>query len=169
MKRIEIIETELVGVKLIKPLSNFEDFRGTFLETWNANEYEQLGVTFVEDDVCVSSKNVLAGLHGDEQTWKLMATLLGKTYNVVLNCDPQSPQFHKWQAFVLSQQNQLQLLVPPKFANGCLVLSDIAVRTYKQSEYYNRRKQFTIRWNDPELNIYWPCSNPIQSLRDSTA
>jgi dTDP-4-dehydrorhamnose 3,5-epimerase len=85
---------------------------------------------------------------------------------VVVNWDKASLQFGKWKSFVLSDQNRLQVLVPPKFGNGHVVLSELAIFHYKQSSYYDRASQFTILWNDPKLNIWWPIKNPIVSRRD---
>jgi dTDP-4-dehydrorhamnose 3,5-epimerase len=72
-------------------------------------------------------------------------------------------------SFVLSEQNRQQVLIPPKFGNGHVVLSDQAIFHYKQSTYYNREGQFTLLWNDPTLNISWPVSDPILSDRDRGA
>jgi dTDP-4-dehydrorhamnose 3,5-epimerase len=83
-----------------------------------------------------------------------------------VNWDEASQQFGKWETFELSEENHLQVLIPPKFGNGHLVLSDQAIFHYKQSTYYNRVGQFTLMWDDPRLNIPWPVKNPILSKRD---
>ena len=165
---IEVSKTKLDGVLLIKPPTIFEDFRGTYVETYNEKLYYEAGikVKFVQDDISVSSQNVLRGIHGDSKTWKLISCLYGKFYLVVVNWDNSSPQFGQWESFVLSDQNRLQVLVPANFGNGHLVLSELAIFHYKQSTYYNRATQFTMRWNDPKLNIWWPIQNPIVSKRD---
>lgn len=165
---MEVGKTKLDGVLLIKPPTIFEDFRGTYVEIYNEMLYTEAGikVEFVQDDVSISSKHVLRGIHGDGGTWKLISCLYGKFYLVVVNWDETSPQFGEWDSFVLSDQNRLQVLVPAKFGNGHLVLSDLAIFHYKQSAYYNRAGQFTLLWNDPKLNIWWPVKNPIVSRRD---
>ncbi len=165
---MEVSKTKLDGVLLIKPPTIFEDFRGIYVETYNEKLYTEAGikVKFVQDDIAVSSQNVLRGMHGDGETWKLVSCLDGKFYLVVVNWDDASPQFGKWESFVLSDQNRLQVLVPPKFGNGHLVLSEQTIFHYKQSTYYNRAGQFTLLWNDPRLNIWWPIKNPIVSKRD---
>ena len=165
---MEICKTKLDGVLLIKPPTIFEDFRGTYVEIHNEKLYNEAGikVKFVQDDISVSSRHVLRGIHGDGETWKLISCLYGKFYLVVVNWDKTSPQFGQWDSFVLSDQNRLQVLVPAKFGNGHLVLSDLAIFHYKQSAYYNRAGQFTILWNDPKLDIWWPVKNPILSRRD---
>ena len=165
---MEVKKTKLDGVLLIKPPTIFEDFRGTYVEIYNEKLYTEAGirVKFVQDDISVSSKHVLRGIHGDPETWKLISCLYGKFYLVVVNWDETSPQFGQWESFVLSDQNRLQVLVPAKFGIGHLVLSEQAMFHYKQSTYYNRTSQFTLLWNDPKLNIWWPVKNPILSRRD---
>jgi len=160
-------KTGLEGVLLIK-LDVFEDHRGEYVETYNEDLYRKSGIDmkFVQDDISVSSKHVLRGLHGDSETWKLVSCLYGKFYFVVVNCDRSSPNFGKWQSFVLSDRNRHQVLVPPKFGNGHLVLSDKTIFHYKQSTYYNPKTQFSFRWNDPAFNVWWPIKNPILSHRD---
>ena len=165
---MEVSRTKLDGVLLITPPTTFQDFRGTYVETYNEKLYNEAGikVKFVQDDISISSKNVLRGIHGDSETWKLVSCLYGEFYLVVVNWDDASSQFGKWESFVLSDQNRLQVLVPPKFGNGHLVLSELAIFHYKQSTYYNRAGQFTLLWNDPKLNIRWLINNPIVSRRD---
>lgn len=168
---MEVTKTKLAGVLLIKPPTVFKDFRGCYVETYNEKLYHEAGikVKFIQDDISVSTRHVLRGLHGDQETWKLISCLYGEFYLAVVNYDRSSPQYLQWAAFTLSDQNRLQVLVPPRFGNGHLVLSDLAVFHYKQSSYYNRAGQFTLAWNDPKLNINWPVKNPIMSERDKTA
>jgi dTDP-4-dehydrorhamnose 3,5-epimerase len=149
-------------------LDVFEDFRGEYVETYNEALYNEHGidVKFIQDDISVSSQNVLRGIHGDSETWKLISCLHGKFYLVVVNGDSRSGDFGKWQSFVLSAGNRMQVLVPPKYGNGHLVLSESAIFHYKQSTYYDRSKQFTFKWDDPRFDIWWPIDNPILSQRD---
>lgn len=165
---MEVGKTQLDRVVVIRPPTIFKDFRGSYVETYNEELYQKAGINvhFVQDDISVSSHHVLRGIHGDATTWKLVTCLYGEFYLVVLNWDEASPQFGKWESFVLSDQNRLQVLIPPKFGNGHLVLSDRAIFHYKQSAYYNRAGQFTLMYNDPKLNISWPVQNPILSPRD---
>ncbi len=166
---LEVRTTSLDGVLLIKPPTLFEDFRGEYVETYNRALYEAAGidVPFVQDDISVSTRGVLRGLHGDDVTWKLISCLKGRFYLVVVNWDERSPQYRRWEAFTLSDRNRLQVLVPPRFGNGHLVLSDEAIFHYKQSTYYDRARQFTIAWDDPALGIWWPTRDPIVSQRDA--
>ncbi len=165
---MEVHKTKLDGVLLIKPPTIFEDFRGTYIETYNETLYKEAGITvsFTQDDISTSFRHVLRGVHGDNETWKLVSCLYGKFYLVVINWDKESPQFKQWESFVLSDQNRLQVLIPPKFGNGHVVLTEQAIFHYKQSTSYNRAGQFTLIWNDPQLNIWWPIKQPIVSRRD---
>ena len=165
---LHIEKTKLAGVLLITPPTVFEDFRGTYVETYNEGIYRAAGISvrLVQDDISVSSRHVLRGIHGDAETWKLVSCLHGKFYLVVINNDSDSPEFGQWEAFTLSEKNHLQVLIPPKFGNGHVVLSEQAIFHYKQSTYYNQAGQFTLKWNDPKLNIWWPVKNPLVSRRD---
>lgn len=165
---MEAQKTKLDGVLLITPPTIFKDFRGTYVELYNEELYKKAGIAvkFVQDDISTSSFNVLRGLHGDLKTWKLISCLYGKFYLMVVNWDESSPQYRQWESFTLSDENRQQVLVPPKFGNGHLVLSEKAVFHYKQSTYYDRAGQFTIQWDDPGLKMRWPVENPILSKRD---
>lgn len=164
---MQISKTKLDGVLLLKP-EVFEDFRGQYVETYNEQFCRDNGidVKFIQDDISVSSRHVLRGIHGDAETWKLVSCMHGKFYLVVVNCDKESPDFGKWQSFVLSDVNRHQVLIPPKHGNGHVVLSETAIFHYKQNTYYNPKGQFTYIWNDPQLNIWWPIKNPLLSQRD---
>ncbi len=164
---MRVIETKLKGVSLVQ-LDSFEDHRGHYLELYNEEMYRKSGINirFVQDDISISTRHVLRGIHGDAETWKLITCLHGSFYLVVANCDADSPDFGKWESFVLSDRNGRQVLVPPKFGNGHLVLSDVTAFHYKQSTYYNPAGQFTYKWNDARLKIWWPVKDPILSRRD---
>lgn len=164
---IDVERTKLDGVLLIKP-SIFEDHRGQYVEIYNEDLYRKYGIDmkFIQDDISISSKHVLRGLHGDAKTWKIVSCLFGKFYLIVVNCDQESDNFGKWQSFVLSESNRYQVLIPPKYGNGHVVLSDLAIFHYKQTTYYNPKDQFTYLWNDPKFKIWWPVKNPILSQRD---
>jgi len=164
---MKVEETKLAGVSLVKP-EVFEDFRGQYVETYNEDAYREhgIGVKFVQDDISLSSRHVLRGIHGDAETWKLISCLHGSFYLMVVNNDKGSSQYRKWQGFTLSDTNRHQVLVPPKFGNGHVVLTEKAIFHYKQNTYYNPQGQFTIIWNDPEYGMWWPIKNPILSRRD---
>ena len=169
--RVQVHPTTLDGVVVLTPPTVFEDFRGRYVELYNDALYRAAGVdvAFVQDDYSMSSRGVLRGIHGDDRTWKLITCLLGELYMVVLNYDRDAAQFGRWESFVLSEHAPRQVLVPPKFGIGHLVLSERAIFHYKQSTYYDRASQFTVLWNDPRFGITWPIGEPILSQRDRAA
>lgn len=166
---MKVEKTKLDGVLLITPPVMSEDFRGTNTEVYNEELYKQNGIkhNFVLDSVSTSRKHVLRGLHGDHCTTKLITILYGSAYFVVLNLVPDHPQYGQWESFTLSDRNRQQVLVPPNYGNGHLVMSDHVVFSYKLTHYYDRSTQFTISWNDPRFKIWWPIQHPILSERDS--
>jgi dTDP-4-dehydrorhamnose 3,5-epimerase len=158
-------------VLVIEPETAHEDFRGTHTELFNEKAYLKAGIKmkFVQDNISISSKHVLRGVHGDNTTWKLVSCLLGRVYLLVVNWDKRPKQYRKWTSFVLSDRNREQVLIPPRFGNGHLVMSNVAVFHYRQSTYYDRKSQFSLRWDDPSLGFWWPVKNPILSRRDEAA
>ena len=169
MNHMEVKTTRLKGVLAITPPTNFEDFRGSYVEIYNRELFHEAGITqdFIQDDISTSTRGVLRGIHGDGKTWKLISCLYGTFYFVVVNNDPESDEYKKSITFTLSDRNRLQILVPPKFGNGHLVLSNEAIFHYKQTTTYDRASQFTIKWDDPNYGIWWPTTSPILSQRDS--
>ena len=165
---LKVEKTSLDGVLIVHPPTQHEDFRGDYVETYNEALYRAAGIAdhFVQDDYSTSSRHVLRGIHGDMKTVKLVSCVHGEIYLVVVNNDAGSPQYRQWQSFTLSDRNRLQVYIPAKFGNSFLVLSERAVFHYKQTTYYDRPGQFTIKWNDPAYGIAWPVSKPIVSERD---
>lgn len=166
--------TQVKDLKIIKPVS-FYDFRGEYVETFSARNYQftdESGndVIFVEDDISVSKKGVLRGLHGDEKTWKLIQCLWGHIFVAVADMRKDSPTYLQWDSFSVSDSNRLQVLVPAGCVNGHLCLSEKCIFSYKQSQYYSGSgNQVTIRWDDPKLGIPWPVDKPLLSERDRKA
>ena len=162
--------TTLKDVVLIKP-GVFEDHRGTYVETYNMKDYNKNGLmqVFVRDDISTSTKHVLRGIHYDNKTWKLIDCMYGKIYFLVIDMRKESPEYLKWEAFNLTSANRHQVLVPPGYGNGHLVLSDECIFHYKMSEYYDAPNEKCLRWDDPKANIFWPVKNPILSFKDSNA
>ena len=157
---MQVYQTKLKGVKLIF-LDVFKDHRGKYTELFNEEWFVEsvADIAFVQDDVSVSKKNVLRGIHGDTETWKLISCPYGTIYLVIV-----AVKKRVWQSFNLCEN--FQVLVPPGDGVAHLVLSDWAVFHYKQSTYYHPEKQFSYRYDDPRFNIWWPINTPILSERD---
>ena len=168
---------KLEEVAIIQP-DVFYDYRGEYVETWNVENYKIFdhlvndgkSITFKQDDISTSVKHTLRGLHGDSKTWKLVSCVYGSLLQVVVDMRESSDTYLEYDMFSINDKNRNQILIPPGFANGHLVMSDFGVFSYKQSTLYGgASKQFTVKWNDPKLNIPWPIDNPILSLRDKNA
>jgi dTDP-4-dehydrorhamnose 3,5-epimerase len=164
---MEFVKTKLEGVILIKP-EVFEDHRGEYVEIYNELIFKQKGidVKFIQDDISVSSKGVLRGIHSDKEAWKLVTCLLGRYYLVIVNCDEQSKEFGKWESFSLSEKNRFMVLAPPNHGVAHIAISEKIIFHYKQSSNYNRSSQSTYRYDDPRFKIWWPEKKPVLSRRD---
>jgi dTDP-4-dehydrorhamnose 3,5-epimerase len=153
-------------VKIYKP-DSYEDFRGELFTIYKMGQFENL--QFNHDKVSISRKNVLRGLHGDSKASKLITCLSGEILLALVDNRKDSDNYLKWETIVLSEKNRIQVLIPPMFANGHLVLSEKATFFYKwayEGSYPDVDEQFTIKWNDPKIGIYWPIDNPILAERD---
>ncbi|MFW9994126.1 MAG: dTDP-4-dehydrorhamnose 3,5-epimerase [Candidatus Odinarchaeota archaeon] len=166
--RFKKIPTKFKEVCIIEPRV-FEDYRGSFKETFRKNEFVELGidVEFVQEDIAWSYKNVLRGMHYDYSMDQLVQVVYGRTYHVIVDMNENSPTYKQWQHFILSSDNHRQLFIPKGFANGYLVLSDQVWLHYKQSAYYNPATGKGLKWNDPSVGIKWPIPNPVLSDQDS--
>jgi len=159
-------------VAIITP-NIFYDYRGEYVETWNVENYKIFNkgnIVFKQDDISTSTKYTLRGLHGDFKTWKLVQCIYGSLLQAIVDMRPDSKTYLKYELFPITDKNRTQILIPPGFENGHLVMSEYGVFSYKQSTLYTGTdNQFTVRWDDPKLNIPWPITNPILSLRDKNA
>ena len=154
----------------VKKFTNnaFKDHRGYYWTSWKKGLTKN--IKFKHDKFSLSKKNVLRGLHGDNKTWKLVSCPYGKLLLVVVNCEKRSRSYLKWKSWILSCENGVQILIPPNYANGHLCLSDECLFHYKLSykgSYIDAKQQFSLRWNDPKLNINWRIKKPILSNRDN--
>lgn len=166
---MNVIETSIPGVLIIEP-KVFGDSRGYFMETYNLDRYRELGIQeeFVQDNLSYSRKGILRGLHYQRpmEQGKLVQVLEGVVYDVAVDVRRASPTFGKWTSVELSSENKKQFYVPRGFAHGFVVLSDIALFSYKCTDFYNPQGEQSIAWNDPDLGIPWPCNEPLLSDKD---
>ncbi len=169
---MEVVTTPLAGVLLIKP-KVWRDARGFFVETWQHERYREAGIDlpFVQDNHSRSSYGILRGLHFQKchPQGKLVSVSLGRVFDVAVDIKPGSPTFGQWFGVELTEENQHQLWVPPGYAHGYEVLSETASFHYKCTEFYYPEDEGSIRWNDPDLNIAWPVSDPVLSAKDAAA
>jgi dTDP-4-dehydrorhamnose 3,5-epimerase len=170
---VKVVKTKLQDCVIIEP-KVFGDDRGFFLETFQANRYANLaGITlpFIQDNHSRSSKGVLRGLHFQKKKpqGKLVRVVRGEVFDVAVDIRHNSPTFGLWEAVLLSASNKKQFWVPPGFAHGFVVLTDVADFEYKCTDYYNSSDEASILWSDPDLGIPWPVESPILSDKDATA
>ena len=162
---MQVIKTAIPDVKIIEPRV-FGDERGFFLETFRTDWFKKecADVDFVQDNHSKSRQGILRGLHYQmEQTQgKLVRVVSGEVYDVAVDMRKDSPTYGKWVGVILSAENKRQLWVPPGFAHGFLVTSDIADFVYRCTDYYAPEHERTIRYDDPELDIDWPLAEPLQ-------
>jgi dTDP-4-dehydrorhamnose 3,5-epimerase len=167
---VKVVPTELPGVLVIEPTA-FGDERGFFLETFQADRYRELagiGPSFVQDNHSRSVRGVLRGLHVQKRRpqGKLIRVARGEVFDVAADIDPRSPTFGRWVGTTLSDANHHQLWIPPGFAHGFVVLSDVADFEYKCTDYYDPDSECGVIWNDKDLAIAWPIDRPTLSAKD---
>lgn len=166
---MNFIETALPGVILIEPRI-FRDVRGFFLESYHQQKFREAGIRthFVQDNHSSSTRGTLRGLHlqRTKLQGKLIRVIEGEIFDVAVDVRTGSPHFGKWFGVELSAGNFRQLYIPPGFAHGFAVTSDSAQVEYKCTALYAPDDELTLAWNDPEIGIDWPLSNPILSNKD---
>lgn len=169
MTPMEVVETNFEGLIVIEP-QYFQDERGGFYESWRLKDYKKIGIKedFLQDNVSVSKKNIIRGLHFQKNQGQLVTVVYGKVFDVAVDIRPDSKTYKKYFSIVLDANEPKQLYMPFGFAHGFCVLSDITILHYKCTKYYNSEEEGGIIWNDPEIGIQWPISNPILSKKDNS-
>uniref|UniRef100_A6VTJ2 dTDP-4-dehydrorhamnose 3,5-epimerase n=1 Tax=Marinomonas sp. (strain MWYL1) TaxID=400668 RepID=A6VTJ2_MARMS len=168
---MNVIKTNIDGVVIIEP-KVFGDERGFFLETFQAERYKDfagIDLPFVQDNHSRSGKNVLRGLHFQKTKpqGKLVRVVRGEVFDVVVDIRKDSLTYGLWVGALLSEENKRQFWVPPGFAHGFVVLSDVADFEYKCTDYYDQTDEGCLMWNDPTVDIEWPEGiEPILSAKD---
>ncbi len=162
---------KLSGLFVIKPSISFDN-RGNIWTSFFRDEIEVLlpdNISFKHDKFSESKKNVLRGIHGDKKSWKLVTCVYGDIDQVVVDNRKESPTYLKWQKFTINNENRILILIPPNMGNSYYVNSDTALYHYKlayQGDYFDFDQQFSLKWDDPKININWSSDDPILSNRD---
>ncbi len=163
---MQITPTALPEVLLLEPRV-FGDERGFFYESWNERTFAAAGLplTFVQDNHSRSHRGVLRGLHYqiEHAQGKLVRAIVGEVFDVAVDMRRSSPTFGQSMSCVLSAANKRMLWIPPGFAHGFLVTSDVAEFVYKTTDYWYPAHERTLLWNDPALRIDWP-AGPAPAL-----
>ena len=170
---MNVIRTAIPEVVIIEP-KVFGDARGFFFESFNQKAFNEATGTnhpFVQDNHSRSAQGVLRGLHYQIQQpqGKLVRVVRGAVIDVAVDIRKSSPTFGQWVAEELSEDNHRQLWVPPGFAHGFVVLSEMAEFLYKTTDYYAPAHERCIAWNDPTLAIDWKLDGrqPLLSAKDA--
>lgn len=166
---MKIIETSLPGVMVLEPRI-FGDKRGFFLETYREDILHEAGINerFVQDNQSRSRRGVLRGLHYQlvQPQGKLVRVTRGEVFDVAVDIRRGSPTFGQWYGTTLNEESMRMMYVPPGFAHGFLVLSEIADFFYKCTNYYHPQSEQGILWNDLEIGIQWPMTEVELSEKD---
>ena len=164
-KKLNLPDVMLVEAK------SFPDDRGYFKEIFKESSFieNEINTRFVQDNFSHSSKAVFRGLHfqkNPKAQAKLVTTLRGEIFDVVVDIRKDAPTYGKWVSEILSEQNHKLLYIPEGFAHGFCILSDEADVFYKVNQEHSPEHDTGFIWNDPEINIKWPIDKPIMSERD---
>ena len=166
--------TSIADVLILEP-QVFGDDRGFFFESFNQQDFKLstgCELSFVQDNHSRSPRGVLRGLHFQDPNpqGKLVRVTQGEVFDVVVDIRANSLTFGQWFGVNLSENNKLQLWVPPGLAHGFLVLSEVAQFLYKTTDYWYPKQEKSLLWNDPELGIAWPLEGePIMAKKDMQA
>ena len=165
--------TRLDGPVLLNPATKHGDDRGFFMETYRADAWAAQGVAtdFVQDNHSRSRRGTVRGMHFQTSPGqgKLVRVARGRVLDVVVDVRRASPTFGQWEAVELDDEGAQQLWIPVGFAHGFCVLSDVADVSYGLSTYFDPATEAGIAWDDPDLGIEWPVSDPLVSDRDRNA
>ena len=171
---MELINTEIAEVKIVKPLV-FGDNRGWFYESYSYEKLKHLGINtqFVQDNRSYSSeKGTRRGIHFQKSPMaqsKLITCTRGRILDVAVDLRKGSPTYLKWVSVELSEENKLMLYIPKGFGHGFVTLTDNVEVLYKVDEYYSKENDRSIKFDDEEIGVNWGVQNPILSQKDLTA
>lgn len=166
------IPLALSGAVLIEP-AVYADPRGAFFEAWNERAFVAAGLEarFVQDNVSISTRYVLRGLHYQvsQAQGKLVQVLAGEIFDVLVDLRRSSSSFGQSLSVTLSAETPRSLWVPPGFAHGFLALADNTRVQYKVTDFWAKEAERTLAWDDPALGIHWPLppnTTPLLSEKD---
>lgn len=161
---MQIVSTPIPDVLIVEP-KVFGDERGFFFESFNQRTWQALtglDSNFVQHNHSRSASGVLRGLHYQIQQpqGKLVRVVVGEVFDVAVDIRKSSPTFGQWFSTHLSSENKRMMWVPPGFAHGFCVTSEVAEFLYLTTDYWAPEHERCIAWNDPDLNIDWPLTTP---------
>ena len=168
----EVVPTKLDGVVLLEPAVHGDD-RGFLVETFSEPAWAEAGidVPFVQDNHSRSSEGILRGIHFQTHPGqaKLVRAARGRIWDVAVDLRRDSETYGQWEGYELDDERHRQLFVPAGFGHGFCVLSEVADVHYKLSTLYDPETEAGIAWDDPDVGIEWPITDPRTSERDRNA
>ena len=170
---MKIVKTPIEGLLVLQP-NVFEDERGYFLESWNEKRFKDMGLDldFVQDNLSLSHKGVLRGLHFQNPPFsqgKLVRVIKGRALDVAVDIRKDSLTYGEHFSIELSEENKTIFWLPAGFAHGFVALVDDTIFSYKCTNFYNRQSEETLLWCDEDLQIDWRIKSPIVSDKDKNA
>jgi len=166
------IESRLDGLVVIEP-EVYGDERGFLVETYREDTWTELGIDlhFVQHNHSRSVRGTLRGIHfqTDPGQAKLVRCSAGRIFDVAVDLRRDSPTFGQWEGHELDDRGHRQLFVPVGFGHGFCVLSESADVDYQLSSYFDPATEAGVAWDDPDVAIAWPVSEPLLSERDKSA
>ena len=169
---MKITKTKLPGVVVVHPTVHGDE-RGFFMETFHEADFVASGLParFVQDNHSRSARGVLRGLHFQYPQWqgKLVRVVSGEIFDVAVDIRTGSPTYGQWIGEMITAENKHQLYVPPGYAHGFCVVSEMADVVYKCTTLYKPEDEISVLWNDPGIGIEWPIPNPLVSAKDREA
>lgn len=167
MGKLQVETCEIEGLKIVTPAVH-GDARGYFMETYQYNDFKEIGIpqVFVQDNQSASRRGVLRGLHFQirHPQDKLVRVIRGEVFDVAVDLRPGSATFGKWQGVLLTEENKKQFFVPKGFAHGFLVLSDYAEFCYKCSDFYHPGDEGGIRYDAEDIGVRWPIPEGMELI-----
>jgi dTDP-4-dehydrorhamnose 3,5-epimerase len=168
---MKFTRTSLLDLFIIEPYV-LKDHRGYFFESFNQKELDKylgIKIKFCQDNESNSSYGVLRGLHYQESPYaqtKLVRVVSGTVLDIAVDIRKYSKTFGHYFAIELSEENKKQLFIPKGFAHGFVVLSEMAIVSYKVDNYYNSKFDKGIIFDDPDLGINWKLPSQILKISD---
>ena len=166
---MKIQDTKFSDVKIIEFNRHIDD-RGFFSEIYKQKVFDEFRIPpFVQDNLSLSSRGTIRGLHWQMAPWaqgKLVTCLTGEIYDVIVDIKIDSPTFGQHLGIELTETKPFALWVPPGYAHGFQALKDDTRVVYKVTSYWNADSECSLNFNDPALQIDWFDIPPLVSLKD---
>jgi dTDP-4-dehydrorhamnose 3,5-epimerase len=148
------------------------DARGYFVRTFDKAIFEAHGLVndWVQENESFSTRNVVRGLHFQRPPYgetKLVRAVAGRIVDVFVDLRRGSATYGEWDAIELSAENQTAVYIPRGFAHGLCTPDAEGLVAYKVDSPYRPESEGGLRWNDPDLGIPWPVTDPIVSVKDT--